>query len=346
MIAQLNDDCQLRIINYLNLKNQVALWKANNNYSLRLNANICRAWKTQKMHSLTRVMSVLKDDPKILNAYMLNICETLKSMGLNGLTLKHLNLLYQYQFPNMRELDLEFNDWFDETEHEFELLAEMFPSLNSLTMWNVHVDCFKIEKFKQLRKLHLWCCINIDTVFGSESLEELIIDLGANENSFYCYALMCLPKLRTLALSCDECSQQFLRPIIIERSNDITEFSFHSCIWKYCDLTILHSAKSLRRLTLIEEDFTVENLIFLVEGFPQLEQLDLVDFNLFSAEVQLWQTVAACPSLKILNISGMKLKNDFFALSRRYMEQVLNNRLVPLTLNCHKTGGYRHIVST
>lgn len=148
-------------------------------------------------------------------------------------------------------------------------------------MWNIVANYLRIEKFRKLRRLFLWGCVNVDNIFGNESLEELIIDLGNNENSFYWNALMCLPKLRTLVLTCDNHCQQYLEIIIKERSNDIIELGFHSCI-EQCDPTILQYLKRLIRLTFIIESLTVEKLQTLVAGLSLLEQLDLVDFQLFS----------------------------------------------------------------
>lgn len=70
---QLNDDCQLRIIKYLDLTDQVLLWKATKHFSERLNANICRAWQQQLNFTLDWLMYDLEDDPEVMDAFLFSI---------------------------------------------------------------------------------------------------------------------------------------------------------------------------------------------------------------------------------------------------------------------------------
>lgn len=342
MIDQLNDDCQLHIINYLNTKDQLSLWKSN--LSARLNANIFRAWRLHV--DSYYFFQEFKNNIVLLNSFLCSICETLQSLKLKNLRIYHLDLLQNYRFPNLRKLYIDdFYNRSNRGQHEFELLPKLFPELTSLTLQGMYdVKWLKIAKFRKLRRVVLWNCGNVAHIFGSESLEELLIDMGESENYFHCNALMCLPKLQTLALLCDDFSVQFLQDIIRERSNDITELSMYFCIKNYY-IPTLQSLKRLLRLTLINEYYPVNDLQNIVSGLPLLDQLDLIDCELFSTEIQLWKTIAVSPSLKVLNISGLKLTNDFFEPTRHYMEQALRNRTVPLTLHWHNTG-FKHLVST
>lgn len=347
MLEKLNDDCQLRIIHYLNLKNQLAL-KASKNTSERLTANIYQAWQHKKHHLDLDFFAV---EPQMIDIFLSAICEKVQSLYFydRGNSLQILN---KYKFPNMRELEFEIpyahctQSTHEPIEDKFELLLQLFPSLISLKLINVDMKSLNIGKFKYLRKLDLWECHYYDYLTGSESVEELIIDMGVNENVFYVEVLDSFPKLRSLDMSHDDSSSEStMHDILKLRCNDITELSCYNCIWAY-SLTILRSIKNLMRLTLIEEEnLTVDDLQTIAFRLPLLEHLDLVRSPLFLTEIHLWKVIGACPSLKILNIDGMLLKTDFFEQSRHYMKQALQTRSVPLKLYCHDTGRNRNLVS-
>lgn len=344
MVEELNDDCQLHIIYYLDLPDQLRLWRATKNASVRWNNNICQAWRHQVCYSLDSIVfEEFDNDPALLDAFLSSICNTLQSVEFKYVTLDHLKRWCKYKFPNMRDLKYTLDD--DERSFQtiLELLVEMFPALKSLKPYG-DINCLKIEQFKHLRKLDLTEC-KIYDLEGSENLEELVLELFFIEDIFQSDDLMSLPRLQTLSYQCRAEYEKLLVKAVKERCNDIIELSFHDCIWAY-DLTTLQSPKCLSKLSLIEDDgLQVEQLQTLVAGLPLLKQLDLVDFQFYSNEIQLWKTVAVCPSLEILNISGMQLYEDFFVLNRRYMDQALRNRSVPLTLHCHNTGANGHLVS-
>lgn len=76
-----------------------------------------------------------------------------------------------------------------------------------------------------------------------------------------------------------------------------------------------------------------------------ITELDLDDLKFYSTETQLWNTVSACSSLKVLSLSRVDLSEEFFGLSREYMNQALKDRSVPLTLNFHNTHVDKDLVS-
>lgn len=344
MIDKLNDYCQQRIINYLNLHDQISLWKATKDFSERLHANVCWAWR-QKKFRLTGILFFFDNNPEVLDALLSTIGETVESLQINRLPMKHLQLLNNYKFPKVSELTYgtEGDEDITTNQNEVDLLAEIFPGLKSMTLINFNFWSISINNFKQLRTLQLSQIYNLHCLTGNKSVEELII--GPFANDYVCSTLKNFPKLQTLAI-CSEhnYSSVDLECILIERGNDIIELSFndhliHPGILQTC-------LKCLIRLTLINEKCTMEDLQFAISGMPMLEQLDLVDFQSLLTEIQLWKIVTLCPSLKILNISGIILSYGFFELSRHHMEQALENRSVPLTLHCHKIGTNRHLVST
>lgn len=363
MFEQLNDDCQMRIIRYLDLKDQLALWKANKNTSERLNANICQTWKHHHQKHYYFNSSVFADDVE-LDTFLSRICEELQSLNISD-EVNSLKILNKYKFPNLRELEFKINSSYindSQTQTLLELLVGLFPSLISLKLVNVNIGPFKIGEFKNLRKLDLWECHYYSDLSGSESLEELIIDMGVNENNFYVEVLDNFPKLRKLAVSHDNSDfEGVMHEILKLRCNDITEFCSYDCMFAY-SLNTLQSLNNLTRLTLIGQIeteiepeigtiyrsfkcFTVDEIHAVVSKLPLLEHLDLVRSEIFLPEKHLWKIINACPSLKILNIDGMVLEENFFEESRRFMDQALKTRSVPLTIYCHDTGRNSHLVS-
>lgn len=347
MFDQLNDDCQLHIIKYLNLKNQIVLWKATKKFSDRMNSNICRHWQcNMKYHLDWSFFNEVKDDPEFIDEILSIICETLQSLNLTSRDFSQLKLLKKYNFPNIRMLVIYRER--EERIHELNSMAEIFPTISSLKLMDFNLDNFKVEKFKQLRKLFLWDCEKIYNAFGSESLEELISAMPSGDDFFYSKGLMCLPTLRTLAFECDEFSMPFIRSIIKERSSDITELSFYYCLRHYIDPMILQWPKRLTRVTFDENTLSMEKLYTLVAGWPLLERIDLLCNDTFSSEIQLWKIVNACPRLKIFYINiWYGALNNFFKPSRHYMDDALKNRSELLTLHfrCTYDETRLHLVS-
>ncbi|XP_062140490.1 uncharacterized protein LOC133848812 [Drosophila sulfurigaster albostrigata] len=94
----------------------------------------------------------------------------------------------------------------------------------------------------------------------------------------------------------------------------------------------------LHQLTLLEEHcFTADKLHKLITDLRHLQRLDIIAHRVMLNEAKLWQVAASCPSLKILDISGIKLHNEFFEFSRCLVEATLKNRSQHLALYCHNT---------
>lgn len=84
----------------------------------------------------------------------------------------------------MRELEYWLDGYEDLCNNDpvLELFAELFPALSSLKPYG-EMDCLKIGDFKELRRLDLTESIILD-LKKSESLEELIIDIGKPKHRF------------------------------------------------------------------------------------------------------------------------------------------------------------------
>lgn len=333
MIDKLNDDCQLRIIDCLDFPDQLALFKATKNFSKRLNANVCWTWRKKEMFPLGCLLHELDDSPEMLHEILSTIGETLQSLKIKRLTQQQLKWLKNYKFPNVCELTCKEARCSGFIYLDMDLLSEIFPALKSLTLYNISLeDCIKIDNFKQLRKLSVFEMWNIYEIGGSETVEELSI--GDNVVTYVYKDLGEFPKSQTLSMSIYNDDQSELVKVFTERGNDITELSFNVSFRETYTTTLQSCLKSLIRLSLINEDCSMQDLQTAVSAMPMLEQLDLVNFESLSTEIQLWNIVIACPLLKILYISGLH-QDDFFERGRHHMKQALQNRSLPLTLHCH-----------
>ncbi|XP_064548601.1 uncharacterized protein LOC135435466 [Drosophila montana] len=348
MIENLNDDCQLLIVNYLELRDQLALWEATEDIAPRLNSNVSYAWQHKLSYVLKKhTLDEFEEHPKHLEAFLSAISPSVQQLDLQYITLRQLKLWVGHRFPRTRVLAYTLDEYDELTnaERALELLVVLFPELNSVKPFGPFKGRI-IAKWTQLRQLDLsesWPIDESVSMCKFQKLEQLTIDCDFI-NNISTESILCLPKLRTLCFHPGDKSNEVLGQIIQHRGLDIHELIFHDIIWD-CALATLQQVKNLRQLTLIEDDgFKVAQLQSLVSALPLLEQLNLINFQFWRTETELWQTVANCSSLRILNISGMQLYSEFFDFSRRPMEDVLRKRPEPLTLNCHNTGDNEHLI--
>ncbi|KAM8716043.1 hypothetical protein ACLKA7_002998 [Drosophila subpalustris] len=268
-------------------------------------------------------MNALNDDCQLR---VINISPTVQQLDQRSITLDNLSCLMPYTFPKMMSVKytLERNEAQCNGIRFIELVAELFPGLESNEPYGV-IDCVHLKNFTRLRKLdlrHSWIRwsyreYNSEIIGDLKSLEELIIPEQKTNN---------------------------VHVIDVGPGTHLTNTIQ---VISQAKLPALQSLISLRQLTLLEDDgFTSEALQELITALPQLERLDLVNCQFWKVETELWETVACCPSLKILNISSMPLYADFFhTRSRRPMERVLEIRSTPLTLHCPDTGEYEHLIN-
>lgn len=348
----LNDDCQLLIIEYLNLEDQLALYAATKEEPTnRWISNVRYYWQHQESFSLdSDHFQLFTEKPELLDDFLSCVSSTVQQLDLQLVTLDKLKGWRHYSFSKMRSLEYSMDD--DDAECNgdlFKLTSELFPELTHFKPYGVF-NCVHFKNWMCLRKLDLSECWSISGIHDEENgfakeiaelkmLEELIIENHIFEEGFYSM-LMSLPKFRKLTYHMGCKHDGFSGTRIL----DIDKITFNDSIWSI-NLHTLQSIKNLRQLTLLGADgFTNKKLQELVMALPRLERLDLIDFSLSRSEIELWKTVDCCPFLKILNISSTRLDVDYFDISRRPMENVLNKRSTPLTLHCHDIGKCEHLI--
>ncbi|XP_001988938.2 uncharacterized protein LOC6561696 isoform X1 [Drosophila grimshawi] len=345
MMENLNDDCQLKIIGYLKLEDQQALYEATENLSSRLNSNIIYAWQHKTEYVLNP--KVLNENLNQLEIFLRSIAPTIQSIDLMDVTLKLMAPWVGHRFPSVRELSYELNpddDWVKAQK----LLVELFPGVSSACPRG-KVNYNVAAEWIQLRKLDLtdsWD-INKTEISQLTMLEELIICALVPSGDPFVTSVASLPRLQVLSFITNGAQftpGAFMNSILDLRCLDIEELVFSDSI-SDCDLAKLQQVKNLHKLTLSEEDdFQLDSLQSLVSALPVLEQLHVIDCQFWCNENDLWQTIDICPSLKVLNITGFHLYDHFFGQSRRFMENVLRKRSTPLTLHWHDTGNNENLI--
>ncbi|KAL7741085.1 hypothetical protein ACLKA6_018120 [Drosophila palustris] len=357
----LNDDCQLLVIKHLCLKDQFALFEATKEEpTSRWNANLRYNWEHQHSFSLDAgVFAYFAKKLKVVGDFLSSISPTVQQLNLKSITLDNLICLKSYTFPMMRSLEYKYDDWHSysfynssimrsmkytdlKVDRVTKLFAELFPRLESLKPHGAF-EYILLKNWMNLRKLDLSECWNRETfemyefeeIGELKTLEELTIaDVTYFEEDIHKVFLR-LPKLRSLTFS----GTGWFGHIIKMLNKNIEEIIFCNSF----DERIYNGFTNLRKLTIICELQYNGDLHEVFKTLPRLEHLDIVDSPIVESEIELWEVVACCPSLKILNIAGTDLGDYFFNISRRPMKKALDKRTTPLTLLCHGTQYYDEI---
>ncbi|XP_062123801.1 uncharacterized protein LOC133837054 isoform X2 [Drosophila sulfurigaster albostrigata] len=324
MLETLNNDCWLEINKYLSLDDQIALYEAFKGISNNLMYDVAFAWEHQRCFSLDPdCYEKFEEMPELLDIFLSSIRAT-QEMQLHWVTLEFLRLWENYTFPSMKTLEYTLDeDWSVKPYGGFE--------------------CSTLVKFTQLRQLDLsdWTMDYLpyhcpEELATCPLIEKLIIPIFLYFPEVY-EGLMALPKMHTVSFYLNG-QDDILAAMLEKRGNDVQKMTFNHCIWKF-SVPTFHKLRNLRQLTLLNENrLKPDKLLKVIANLKQLEQLDLINYQMILCEAALWQTVDCCPSLRILNISYMYFKEDFFNGNRCVMEKALSNRSRDLRLNCHNTG--------
>ncbi|XP_034484085.1 uncharacterized protein LOC117789131 [Drosophila innubila] len=339
----LDNDCQLLIIKYLSLRDQLSLFELTNEEPTnRVNSNLHYAWQHQlSFHLDEDHFEVFVEKPEILHGFLSIICTTVHHLTLWDVTLDRLTCWKHYNFSEMKSLEFRLNYDYNDMMNGYQviqLMGDLFPEIHNIKLCD-KFDMIHLRNWKHLRKLDLTQCFPIFRTDESswriselKMLEELIINHEElNEEQFE--ILVNLPKLQILTL--EFLAKNRLNCIIKMRAMDIQKITLNG----FClnELSDAEKLINLRQVTLVNIKITRENIQKLIKGLPLLKRLDIIDSRILSSEIELWQTFACCPSLQILNVSNVKLHEGFFSLNRRPIEMVLNRRWTPLSVNWHNT---------
>ncbi|KAH8263473.1 hypothetical protein KR044_009336, partial [Drosophila immigrans] len=346
MLEALNDDCWLDIIKYLKLEDQIALYEATKGVLNRVNSNVVYAWEHQICFTFNYLTyEKFEQMPELMDIFLSSINATVQKLKLEMVTVEFLKRWENYTFPSMETLEYTFEEWDTYLERgnaTILIVAKLFPGLSSLKPYG-GINSDLLPNWPQLRKLDLskWTPDYYgfylpENLKKCPQLEELIVSDSFRWPQYY-DELMALPKLHTFTFCLYDCDDELRDQLLEKCGKEIHTIIFNSCVWEFSSY-LLHKMSNLRRMTLLEHDvLTTDEFCELFGGFKQLEHIDLIDHCIRYGEAEFWQIVASCPSLKVLNISGINLNDDFFSLDRLVMNDTLNNRSQPLTLHYHNS---------
>ncbi|XP_034482994.1 uncharacterized protein LOC117788353 [Drosophila innubila] len=368
MFEKLNDDCRLKILEYVeDLKDQLALRRI----SQSLHSIVQYHWHRLKKATLsTDVADYFKRYPNEMHEFLKCASESLQSLVLCRGSVELLQSWTSYAFPKLISLNclMSFND--TDSDEATLLMTQLFPQLIKLKLESdttgQHLWCWN-----HLQELHLYCCESLDPLILQRSfsslplrkltilfygycanfdddilpasriatLEELVIDDHHLLGEFLPNLLQ-LPKFRRLAFYTRDYDEYLLQTVAKLRPLGVQSLLFNDALWSnssVCD-TIMR-LPNLRRLTLQDDDIESKQLHYLCDQLKNLDELHLIKMRALPTATQIWNLVEASTSLKILNLSSSKLEEQFADLSADCINRVLVKRSPenPLTLHVHNT---------
>ncbi|XP_060666965.1 uncharacterized protein LOC132798944 isoform X2 [Drosophila nasuta] len=209
MLDELNSDCQLIIIKYLQLNDQIALCEASKNHSNRLYTNVIFSWEHQRCFKLDEYnFERFEEMPEMLDIFLSSISEIVQKLILQWVTLKFLKRWKNYTFPSMRTLKYLLVPSYGskhEADEALQIMSNLFPGLLRVTP---HGDfhCGQLSKWTQLGELNLvnWFSnyksqVSPIEVIQCKMLEKLQLNHYFRWPGIY-DQIMALPKLYKLSI--------------------------------------------------------------------------------------------------------------------------------------------------
>ncbi|XP_064552295.1 uncharacterized protein LOC135438076 isoform X1 [Drosophila montana] len=368
MFDKLNEDCWLTILKYVKLSDQLALAQISNS----LQCTVRYHWQHLKEAHLDHdVLDRFEQHPNEMQEFVQLASGSLQRLILKRASMALLESWKSYRFPKLVSLscDMCFTSQ-EAADEETLLLTELFPHLTQLTLLS-STSGRHLWTWDKLEELHLMCCESLDTstfeqIFSSmplrkltllfygysvnlgegvlpvskcATLEELVIDdhhlLGA-----FLPNLLQLPRFRRLAFYTRDYYEGLLLTVAKLRPLKVKSLLFNDAFWSSSRVSdVITRMSNLRCLALYDDDIETKELYNICAILPQLEELHLMKMRALPTPTQLWDIVAACKTLKVLNLSSSQLDKQFLDLSATCLDRVLRKRNAssPLTLHLHNT---------
>ncbi|XP_062141101.1 uncharacterized protein LOC133849206 isoform X1 [Drosophila sulfurigaster albostrigata] len=317
MLGVLNDYCQLAIIKYLNLSDQLALSEASENDWKSININLISAWKQQSRIKLSsKNCETLKNNRSLLSIFLSSISVKVEEMELVRAPMEFLKSCENYSLQRVQILSYTLDDSCNAVEAQ-KILTNIFPGVRCVTPDKHFCYCL-LPKWTQFRKLVIrkYVRINDPTRHCELPQSRLIEELVAPDFYMIGHCLtgnMYLPKLRTITIC-------LLDSYAETRNPTYRPLYFLHLLNKY------GVTKDKIRDLMLERVWCYEShLCGVVKSLRNLVRLGL-DRCSCSNEKSLWKIVAKRPSLEILDITSMNLGRHFFSKNRRLMNRTMRNR--------------------
>nr|XP_043069180.1 uncharacterized protein LOC108124490 [Drosophila bipectinata] len=351
-IVDLTNECLLQIVGYLDIHDQLNLRQATDS-ATRLSSAVACSWKLQEKYCFYKFD--FDKRPDLLEDFLQCICSSVAGLVLNELPKEQLNILGNYIFPNMRELEfrgvlLKQGD----VDPVCEILVRSFPLLESVLLdgfnFGKHISQWEnlrklnllgneglelqfleeICKKNRLQSLKLSICNTrgnndayVQHILTLQDLEELEISLETLSQEKIAQLLI-LPKLRRLCIRMDD--EDNLLPVIQRvRGDDVLAIRLYDNDWR-SSLEALVLLRNLRSLTLNDEN--------LFEHYFEPRDLN----NVWPDIDGMWRVVAACHQLAEIKLSELALQEELWAFNMDTIKRILDARQTPLVVHMDETG--------
>ncbi|KAH8266594.1 hypothetical protein KR018_002733 [Drosophila ironensis] len=365
-MESLNEDIWLNILPFLPMRDQLSLTRVSN----RIHTYVQYYWRHLKSVTLDGdVIETFRLNKAAMGDCLQCWSGTVQKLKIVRGTMDLLQQWTSWSFPQVHTLDCDMEYNLDYGEEETLLLTVLFPHLVHLTL-SSSTTGVHLWRFEKLQELHLnWCeyldtsafqkifstlkltkltllyygyNVNLDTgvedIAKCNTLQELVIDdhhLLGNVLP----RLLPLPSFRRLAFYTRDYHEHLLGTVAKQQPLMVRSLVFHDSFWSSERVTdALQRMSNLRRLVLQDDDIETQLLHTICHKLPHLEELHLLKMRDMPTPNQLWDMVAACPTLRVLNLSSTKLCQQFVEPSHSYLTKILLKRSCPLTLHLHKTG--------
>ncbi|XP_030376692.1 uncharacterized protein LOC115625691 [Scaptodrosophila lebanonensis] len=362
----LNDDCLLDVIKRLEFPDQLSLLSL----TPALTENVRYEWRNYTKYVLDAPELIkLQRNPEHLLQLSEIINSTVQELVIDYGKVEHLQPWKKHSFSSIRTLKCSLDDEVDPAEG-IRLLVELFPALTSLKLEGP-ISGIDMWHWTELQDLDLSGCYDLEPqyfkqIFGTLKLEKLNFAVGQRQSyleealsiascrtlqelqidDFYVTEvfiahLNMLPNFRRLTMRTT--GNPKIEAIVNLMSYRITQAQFNDAIWT-CPAHVLQKLTSLELLAIIEDDIESSDITLLVSNLPSLKQLHLINTQIWRVAADLWNMVNLCPSLELINLTGMQMYEDFFDVIGEKMELSLRNREKPLIVNLHNTGDQEHLI--
>lgn len=364
MFEKLNEDSWAVILQFVQLEDQLSLMAVSEDMKTIVQNNWKRIKEVEMDHNM---LKKFKKEPTQMHIFLKLACGSLERLSIKGPFIAELLPSWKgYDFSMLRSLHFDLLNT-KMTELTL-LLSKLFPNITKLNyrsftnhgkyLWNFSqlqelcvvtdfLDTLTLDRIFSslpLRKLSLlpYCTDvgDLSLVSKCETLEELLIKnyhLTFDTLSI----LMKMPRLQRLSFYTYGFCKNFMRNLHQLNQESRVRSLVFNCSFSYIEHVESYIVRftNLRRLVVQFDEIDKNQLYFICSKLKHLEELHLRYIGEFPLATDIWNMVAACRTLKVLNISDNDLDSNFLEISSSCLNEALKRRNAdsPVTLHAHKT---------
>ncbi|XP_017111446.1 uncharacterized protein LOC108135277 isoform X2 [Drosophila elegans] len=340
-IVNLDDKCLLKIIEYLDLEEQLDLWQATESIS-RLNKVLSCFWQSHKKHALHR--KSFENRAELLHNFLQCISPTIVNLTLKDFPVDQLYAFRSHSFPNARILD--YSGVISNVNEDLESLVNCFPLIES---FKISVDGedptleivagHHVARWENLRRLDIigasrhWNTKCFQEICNRLPLQFLAVAWRDSEEDDYVEAISKLQELGDLQLELDLLSREStsmllslpkLRRLRFDEFEDVECLLEHMAELRGQDVVALNVTKTF-------------GCGSIPTAFKILMELYLEDITIWQTGDAFWEMISSCPQLQLLHLQNHEIEDRFSEFSASTMDKALCRRNEPLVIHFSNT---------